>query len=66
MENLGHSQVSLTMNTYSHVMPAMQRDGGRPDGCDHDTNRLESDLVAVNWMSARNHQINGIGFKPVE
>jgi integrase len=26
METLGHSQISLTMNTYSHVMPAMQRD----------------------------------------
>src|SRR6185369_17574193 len=26
MEILGHSQISLTMNTYSHVMPSMQRD----------------------------------------
>jgi integrase len=26
METLGHSQISLTMNTYSHVMPALQRD----------------------------------------
>ncbi|MGI8475082.1 MAG: tyrosine-type recombinase/integrase, partial [Thermomicrobiales bacterium] len=26
METLGHSQISLTMNTYSHVMPAAQRD----------------------------------------
>ncbi len=26
METLGHSQVSLTMNTYSHVMPALQQD----------------------------------------
>jgi len=26
MELLGHSQISLTMNTYSHVIPAMQRD----------------------------------------
>lgn len=25
METLGHSQISLTMNTYSHVMPAMQQ-----------------------------------------
>lgn len=23
MEMLGHSQISLTMNTYSHVIPAM-------------------------------------------
>ncbi len=26
MELLGHSQISLTMNTYSHVMPAMMRE----------------------------------------
>ena len=25
-ERLGHSQVSVTMDTYSHVMPSMQRD----------------------------------------
>ena len=26
METLGHSQISLTMNTYSHVVPSLQRD----------------------------------------
>jgi integrase len=26
METLGHSQISLTMNTYSHVLPDMQRE----------------------------------------
>ena len=26
METLGHSQVSLTLNTYSHVLPVLQRD----------------------------------------
>lgn len=26
MEMLGHSQISLTMNTYSHVLPALQRE----------------------------------------
>jgi integrase len=26
MEQLGHSQISMTMDTYSHVMPAMLRD----------------------------------------
>jgi integrase len=26
METRGHSQISLTMNTYSHVMPAALRD----------------------------------------
>ncbi|HEX6349873.1 MAG TPA: tyrosine-type recombinase/integrase [Candidatus Dormibacteraeota bacterium] len=26
MEMLGHSQIALTMNTYSHVIPAMQRE----------------------------------------
>ena len=26
MDTLGHSQTSLTLNTYSHVLPAMQDD----------------------------------------
>ena len=26
IELLGHSQISLTMNTYSHVMPALERE----------------------------------------
>lgn len=26
METLGHSQISLTLNTYSHVLPALQHD----------------------------------------
>jgi integrase len=26
METLGHSQISLTLNTYSHVVPALQRE----------------------------------------
>jgi hypothetical protein len=26
METLGHSQIALTLNTYSHVLPVMQRD----------------------------------------
>ena len=26
METLGHSQISLTLNTYSHVLPALQVD----------------------------------------
>jgi integrase len=26
IETLGHSQVSLTLNTYSHVLPTLQRE----------------------------------------
>lgn len=26
MEMLGHSTIALTMNTYSHVIPALKRD----------------------------------------
>jgi integrase len=26
METLGHSQISLTMNTYAHVLPTLQAD----------------------------------------
>jgi integrase len=27
-ERLGHSQISLTLDTYSHVLPSMQEKGG--------------------------------------
>ena len=30
MEILGHSTISLTMNTYSHVLPKAQRDAAEP------------------------------------
>jgi integrase len=26
METAGHSQVSLTLNTYTHVLPALQKE----------------------------------------
>lgn len=26
METLGHTQIGLTMNTYAHVLPALQRE----------------------------------------
>jgi integrase len=26
MDTLGHSQISLTLNTYSHVLPELQRE----------------------------------------
>jgi integrase len=29
MEILGHSQISLTMNTYSHVVPTLQKEAAR-------------------------------------
>lgn len=29
MEILGHSQISITMNTYSHVVPQLQQDAAR-------------------------------------
>jgi len=29
METLGHSQISLTLNTYSHVLPSLQRDAAQ-------------------------------------
>ena len=38
METLGHSQISLTMNTYSHVLPALQREAA---------DRMEAVLAAI-------------------
>ena len=29
METLGHSQISLTLNTYSHVLPALQEEAAK-------------------------------------
>jgi integrase len=29
MEILGHSQISLTMNTYSHVLPGLKREAAQ-------------------------------------
>jgi len=29
MDLLGHSQIGLTMNTYSHVIPDMRRDAAQ-------------------------------------
>ena len=29
MEILGHSQISLTLNTYSHVIPLLQREAAQ-------------------------------------
>jgi integrase len=37
METLGHSQISLTLNTYAHVIPELQRDAAE---------RMEEVLVA--------------------
>ena len=38
METLGHSQISLTMNTYSHVLPILQREAA---------DRMEAALSAI-------------------
>ena len=32
MEILGHSQISITMNTYTHVDPELNQNRHRPDG----------------------------------
>ena len=29
MEILGHSQIALTMNTYTHVLPELKRDAAQ-------------------------------------
>src|SRR5687768_17946056 len=43
METLGHSQISLTMNTYSHVLPALQEAAAaKMDAIDRKSTRLNS------------------------
>jgi len=29
MESLGHSQISLTVGTYTHIMPTLQQDAAQ-------------------------------------
>lgn len=48
METLGHSQISLTMNTYSHVLPALQREAA---------DKMEAVLCRVLVHTAPNEQI---------
>ena len=51
METLGHSQISLTLDTYSHVLPGLQAEAanrmqealgenGCQNGCQTETQRL--------------------------
>ena len=47
METLGHSQISLTLNTYAHVMPALQRDAAA---------KMDEILRAGESRSGRNHR----------
>jgi integrase len=46
METLGHSQVSLTLNTYSHVLPAPQADAA-------------SRMDAAEWESSAKSEAEG-------
>ena len=47
METLGHSQISLTMNTYTHVVPGLTRDAAnRMDGVLGARTDLERPVVA--------------------
>ena len=39
METLGHSQISLTMNTYSHVIPELKREAAERMDAVFGTNR---------------------------
>ena len=45
METLGHSQISLTMNTYAHVIAGAAARGGGQDG--RDSEQVEGRAVAV-------------------
>jgi len=60
MEILGHSSISLTMNTYSHVIPAMQEEvAAKMDGIltlheEHPSEaakQAESDAVATSMAT---------------
>src|SRR5215204_4562601 len=43
MEIVGHTQISLTMNAYAHVMPRLKKDAARPNPFEE----LQRDLATV-------------------
>ena len=58
METLGHSQISLTMNTYSHVVEALARDAAdRMDSLLHTRADLAGEgmrpTIATGWSGIR-------------
>lgn len=58
MEVLGHSQITLTLNTYSHVFPSLKRDDA--DRMDElFPARREEDPVRVAPMVAPNEDSEG-------
>ena len=67
METLGHSQISLTMDTYSHVIPALQREAadqmeavlaGLPVGCSRPPQFLYD--VALRLTGSDDHVADGV------
>ena len=66
MEVLGHSQINITMNTYTHVSTAVCTERGRPDrgqrkGLDH---QLRSESLrcsnAYFWSTVGARPVNGL------
>jgi integrase len=53
MELLGHSQISLTMNTYSHVMPLLQRETAEQMDAIFSARRTNPAPLAVNLAVKR-------------
>jgi hypothetical protein len=42
---LGHSQISLTMNTHAHVLPILKRNAGRASELDIDLTRRRAAIA---------------------
>lgn len=54
MDALGRSQISLTMNTYAHVLPELRVQGRRPnERADRDNGRGCDTILGDGWLVGR-------------
>lgn len=62
-ERLGHSSVNITLDTYSHVLPDLQRDAA--EALDRVLGPAMIRELARSWASSVIHVISGLaGFSP--
>ena len=60
METLGHSQSPVTMDTYTHVMPALMQDCGRRDGS---FVGLRPNRLIIGWSLVRPNRPTNFEFR---
>jgi len=69
METLGHSQISLTLDTYSHVLPSLQEEAARQMdeaiGCQIGCQTDDADQTdAENLQECEGKVVSRLGIEP--